>query len=705
MAKKIINVVYDVNDKELLQAKKVIQDTEKETKKAEGTFKKMGQTGSQAFTLIGGIAATLGLAALGKQVFAVTSEFQKLAAVLTNTLGSRSLAMAALNDIRTFASQTPFSVQELTASFVKLANQGFKPTLAELRKLGDIASSQGKQFDQLTEAIIDAQTGEFERLKEFGIRASKEGENVRFTFKGVQTQTQFTNDAIREYILSLGDLEGVSGSMAAISGTLGGQLSNLGDSFDSLFNALGEASNGIISYVLSQLNAAASTVAEILNAANRDVFSDNRSKRVKEEFENFQKLTKSGQAEEINKIAQEVQYWRNELALLEKAFAVNAETGLNAQQKLEKAAGILNLSVEDTIDLFKNQNFELEATKSNVIETEELFKLFINTYNKAETATNKVTTATKKLKKEIRDLGDIKPDDTAKKISDVFDKVYEETEGKQRKSLDRINSTLDKHVEKFIETEQDKADKVEKIREEAARKEEERQRRIYDLSFELGQALVENAIMQRQVDISGIQEYYDNQLRLAGDNEKAKEQIELERDKKLRVAEEKNKEIQKRNARSKILIDTAVAIIKTFAEFGYPAGILPAALMTGISVVQLANVKKFKKGQVNINGPGTGTSDSIPAMISNGESVINAKATSQSKNLLEAINDRKIDDRILTAATKNGGSQVNVFDDSRIIAELQKGRVDYEVHGTTLYKSQQVGRNFKRIMRAKNQGY
>jgi len=705
VAKKIINVVYDVNDKELLQAKKVIQDTEKETKKAEGTFKKMGQTGSQAFGLIGGIAATLGLAALGRQVFNVTSEFQKLAAVLTNTLGSRSLAMAALNDIRTFASQTPFSVQELTASFVKLANQGFKPTISELRKLGDIASSQGKQFDQLTEAIIDAQTGEFERLKEFGIRASKEGDNVRFTFKGVQTQTKFTNDAIREYILSLGELEGVSGAMAAISSTLGGQVSNLGDSFDSLFNALGESSTGIISTVLSQLNAAVSLVAEILNAANRDVFSENRSKRVKEEFENFQKLTKSGQAEEINKIAQEVQFWRNELVLLEKAFAVNAETGLNAQQKLEKAAGILNLSVEDTIELFKNQNFELDATKSNVTETEELFKLFVNTYNKVETATNKVTTATKKLKKEIRELGDIKPDDTAKKISDVFDKVYEETEGKQRKSLDKINSTLDKHVEGFIEKEQQKADEVEKIREAAARKEEERQKRIYDLSFRLAQDIVEHAIMQREIDTSAIKEKYDRELVLAGDNEKAKEQIELERDKKLQAAEIKNKEIQKRNARSKILIDTAVAIIKTFSEFGYPAGILPAALMTGISIVQLANVKKFKEGKVGINGPGTGTSDSIPAMISNGESVINAKATSQSRNLLEAINDRKIDDRILTAASVNGGSQVNVFDDSRIIEELQKGRVDYEVHGTTLYKAQHKGKSFKVLMRAKNQGY
>ncbi|WP_320535275.1 phage tail length tape measure family protein [Robbsia andropogonis] len=40
----------------------------------------------------------------------------------------------------------------------------------------------------------------------------------------------------------------------------------------------------------------------------------------------------------------------------------------------------------------------------------------------------------------------------------------------------------------------------------------------------------------------------------------------------------------------------------------------------------------------NVTGPGTSTSDSIPAMLSNGEYVINAKAASQHKNLLDAIN-------------------------------------------------------------------
>jgi hypothetical protein len=40
----------------------------------------------------------------------------------------------------------------------------------------------------------------------------------------------------------------------------------------------------------------------------------------------------------------------------------------------------------------------------------------------------------------------------------------------------------------------------------------------------------------------------------------------------------------------------------------------------------------------HVSGPGTGTSDSIPARLSNGEFVVNAAATAQNRPLLEAMN-------------------------------------------------------------------
>jgi hypothetical protein len=225
-----------------------------EVNKANGLMGNFNNKMSKVGTMIAGAFSAAAVIGFTKAVYQTTAQFQKFEAVLNTSLGSNSKAQLAMKQIEQFASVTPFSVQELTNSFVKLANQGFAPTTNQLRRLGDLAASTGKSFDQLAEAIIDAQTGEFERLKEFGIRAKKEGENVTFTFKGVETQTKFTADAIREYVLSLGDAVGVSGSMAAISDTLSGRMSNLGDSWDQFLKTLGDQGSGPFKNAINNLN-------------------------------------------------------------------------------------------------------------------------------------------------------------------------------------------------------------------------------------------------------------------------------------------------------------------------------------------------------------------------------------------------------------------------------------------------------------------
>lgn len=250
-------------------------EAEKSGKKAKDGFDGAGKGASGFGNVAKGLAPIIGAAfaadtliQFGKNVINTTSEFQKMEAVLTNTLGSSSAAKVAMDEIVEFASKTPFAVNELTESFVKLANRGFVPTTDQLRALGDLASSTGKSFDQLAEATLDAMTGEFERLKEFGIRASAEGDKVKFTFKGVTTEVAKTDDAIKDYLVSLGDAEGVTGAMAAISETVGGKISNLGDNFTQLYKAIGDSSSGLVSSVLDLSNALISHLAKSFDAVN-----------------------------------------------------------------------------------------------------------------------------------------------------------------------------------------------------------------------------------------------------------------------------------------------------------------------------------------------------------------------------------------------------------------------------------------------------
>jgi hypothetical protein len=104
--------------------------------------------------------------------------------------------------------------------------------------------------------MIDASVGENERLKEFGIRAQKHGEKVVFTFRGVKTVVDRNSKAIKDYILGLGKLTGISGAMDAISKTTGGMISNLQDRWELFKLKLGTKLKPVIAVgieVLSKL--------------------------------------------------------------------------------------------------------------------------------------------------------------------------------------------------------------------------------------------------------------------------------------------------------------------------------------------------------------------------------------------------------------------------------------------------------------------
>lgn len=98
------------------------------------------------------------------------------------------------------------------------------------------------------------------------------------------------------------------------------------------------------------------------------------------------------------------------------------------------------------------------------------------------------------------------------------------------------------------------------------------------------------------------------------------------------------------------LLSSASAAINTYA--GAAAALAPppigagplvgpfvaaAIIAQGLAQVARINAIQFAEGGI-VRGPGTGTSDSIPARLSDGESVINAKSTAQFLPVLDYIN-------------------------------------------------------------------
>lgn len=117
----------------------------------------------------------------------------------------------------------------------------------------------------------------------------------------------------------------------------------------------------------------------------------------------------------------------------------------------------------------------------------------------------------------------------------------------------------------------------------------------------------------------------------------------------LKTFGEENKELTRLSkviALAQIAIETGVATAKGISSamaVPFPANLAAiattiATIMSGItSAVSTVKSAKFATGGY-VSGPGTATSDSIPARLSNGESVINAKSTAMFGPLLSSLN-------------------------------------------------------------------
>jgi hypothetical protein len=247
--------------------------------RASGFLGGLGQlagAGSMVSSLLPQVAGAISIASIGNQIFETTKKFEGFIQTLKNAYGSSTKAQGAFDKIQQFAAKTPYGVDELTAAFIKLKNRGFDPTTAELTKMGDLAASQGKSFDQYVEALLDAQTGEYERLKEFGIKAKTTGDTVTFSFKGIEKQVKKTDqEAIRNAIISFGELKGVVGGMAGQATTLEGKLSNMGDTWDSVMYNMGKSGKGFMSDMIDLAN-------ELLTAFN-DLISKSPAQQLREE--------------------------------------------------------------------------------------------------------------------------------------------------------------------------------------------------------------------------------------------------------------------------------------------------------------------------------------------------------------------------------------------------------------------------------------
>lgn len=226
---------YTGHAKSASKATENLADDAKDAGGATDGLNGMFKGGIGPAALWGAATAAAAIAAVGLfKAISVQRQFDVLNAGLITATGSAENAEVAFGALSDFAKTTPYDLAQVTGSFTKLVNMGLEPSERALRSYGNTASAMGKDMNELIEAVADAATGEFERLKEFGIKAKSEGDKVSLTFRGTTTTIGKNAKEIEGYLIKLGENE-FAGAMERRMDSLDGKLSNVADEFDAMF--------------------------------------------------------------------------------------------------------------------------------------------------------------------------------------------------------------------------------------------------------------------------------------------------------------------------------------------------------------------------------------------------------------------------------------------------------------------------------------
>ncbi|WP_249963565.1 tape measure protein [Histophilus somni] len=193
-------------------------------------------TGQNMFNMGKGVMGSM--ANMGQKLMGfvdTASTFEGFRATLETIEGSSEKANKSLDWVSEFAAKTPYELDNVMSSFVKLKSYGLDPTNGLLKTLGDTASAMGKELDQAVEAIADAVTGQNERLKEFGITSETKGNKITYTYvhDGKQMKKSVNKNDKKKIEQTLSSIfnQKYAGSMEKQSKTFSGMVSNLMDTW------------------------------------------------------------------------------------------------------------------------------------------------------------------------------------------------------------------------------------------------------------------------------------------------------------------------------------------------------------------------------------------------------------------------------------------------------------------------------------------
>lgn len=729
MASKNIQVIYTVNDAALLKAANSLKANEDAAKKADAAVnkygkdaKKAGDDASKSFLNLGtiwkgliAIGITTFFVNLAKKTFELGVKQEQLNIAFTTFLGSAEKAKKLLQDLTKFAIVTPFTPDQVNNAAKALLAFGVagKDIIPTLKMLGDVSSGTGKDLTEM--AIIFGQIRSTGRLMGQDLL-----QLINAGFNPLQIISEQTGKSVTRLkkemeagLITFDMVEGAFRSATAEGGrffnlmekqsqSVGGLLSTVSGNIDEMLKAIFEANSGPIKDFVNGLVEISEGLLAV--AKSEEQWNEERAKfNTDLSVQGFQAFAKAfkdlsvAQRIATEEIDREIESLKVQNAEMQKGVNTSVDQ-YNANFDRIDALKAEKKAIDDYVVSLKKANEEAALKKQ--LETD------------AESAARLAEERRKRLKELLKDIDKPQADDEGFATIDTKDEQFEKIKdgiGKLNDELEKIQKEEDDRRLQEIKDQNDR--EIEELE-----KRNKREKQLRQAAFDFGLDLLGQFLMAQLESEDRTFERekgnFDQRLAVAGDNARARMEIEAERDSFEREQDRKAEQFENDKAKrdkerqvKQMIIQNVLNAIRAIGTPPVPNFALAGITgLFGLAQIAVARAVGFKEGVIDLKGPGTGTSDSIPARLSRGESVITAQATARSMDLLEAINSGKIDDSILRKL-KVGASGVTVLkDNSDVVEAIEGSRVDHYQYGHFVYDVVKKGKNLKVHIASKYHG-
>lgn len=717
MAKqRIIPIIYKVDytqvDKSTASVKKAEQETEKFNKQLKQTEPAANKAFSAIKTAIVATGVITLVTTLSKKIFDLGVAQEQTVIAFNTFLGSAEKAKTLLRELTKFSIETPFTGDQVTRAARSLLAFGVEANkiIPTLKMLGDVSAGTGKDLSEM--AIIFGQIRSTGRLmgqdllqlinagfNPLQIIAEKTGKSMGLLKQEMEKgliSFNMVEQAFRD-ATSQGGL--FFNLMESQSKTVGGKLSTFAGNLDEVGKAIFKLSSGPINSLVDKLVKVSERLLAFFQTSE-----ERQSNVLDREIKKFDEYAK-GFDKPIDAIESYNTTVKTNLKLLEERYKfnlniINQEVTLGDRisgnaQKIEQAkaaAELRNEVLRDEIEAFNILIPTLEKHVNEVLPEEVKKTKEINVVSKDRAK------ALAEINKQLNIMT------AAQRASRVKPEGHEKGGAIQTAQFDAeftgAMAMQDLLLAAFINYEQRKTD--------AAKKAAEDRKAIEEAAFEFSLDTIGSLLLANENNFSeqnaALQMKYDNEVRMAGDNENAKAQIEIRRAQEEKRLREKQFEEEKRQSTRRILIETVLNAVKALGLPPIPgANWLAAGKATAYGLLAAGLSRRYANGVIDIDGPGTTTSDSVPAMLSRGESVMTARETIESNGILKAIRAKKLDDKLLEKLYRkaSGGDSVAFSDKGIIDAIKNQPKVDYTKIGSYIYEVRTKNGAQKQFIRKK----